>query len=62
MGNNDYSVPTSASAVETGTTSLGGTDHTRDYTTSAFKHVTATSGAALADRPHINNQVSGDLA
>jgi len=62
MANNDYSVSTSASAVETGTGSLGGTDHARNYTTSSFKHVTATGAAALTDRPHINNQVCGDLA
>ena len=62
MNNNDYSVTSSASASETGTGSLGGTEHPRTYATGSFSHLTANSSAALTDRPHINNEVNGDLA
>ena len=62
MSNNDYSVVSSASAVETGTGSLGGSEHPRTYATASFSHVTATGSASLADRPHVNNEVLGDLA
>ena len=62
MSNNDYSAPTSASAAETGTGSLGGSDHTRTFATGSFSHVTATGGGSLSDRPHVNNEVLGDLA
>ena len=62
MNNNDYSDTSSASASETGTGSLGGTEHPRTYATGSFSHLTANSSAALTDRPHINNEVNGDLA
>ena len=62
MSNNDYSVVSSASAVETGTGSLGGSEHPRTYATGSFSHVTATGAGSLTDRPHVNNEVLGDLA
>ena len=62
MSNNDYSVVSSASAVETGTASLGGSEHPRTYATGSFSHVTATGAGSLTDRPHVNNEVLGDLA
>tara|TARA_R110000803_G_scaffold2310_2_gene7870 strand:- start:1077 stop:1466 length:390 start_codon:yes stop_codon:yes gene_type:complete len=62
MNNNDYAVTSAVSAIETGTGSYGGYEHCRDYTTSSFKHYTATGAGSLVDRPLNNNSVNGDLA
>jgi len=62
MSNNDYSVVSSASAAETGTGSLGGSQHPRTYATGSFVIVTSTEGGSLADRPLINNAILGNLA
>ena len=62
MSNNDYSVVSSASAAETGTSSLGGSQHPRTFATGSFAIVTSTEGGSLADRPVIDNAILGNLA